>query len=113
MFHKNVFKASKSNFKERLIDRGYPQTMIEDLLSGTKFIERESALLKHNNKEEKEILPFVTQYQPSVSTLKEVLMKKWNLIQNQPLLRQIFKEPPIISNKKGKSLKDMLVRAKI
>ena len=113
MFHKNVFKASKSNFKERLIDRGYPQTMIENLLSGTKFIERESALLKHNNKEEKEILPFVTQYQPSVSTLKEVLLKKWNLIQNQPLLRQIFKEPPIISNKKGKSLKYMLVRAKI
>ena len=74
--------ASNSNFKERLIDRGYPQTMIENLLSDTKFIERESALLKHNNKEEKEILPFVTQYQPSVSTLKEVLMKKWNLIQN-------------------------------
>ena len=65
------------------------------------------------NLEEKEILSFVTQYQPSVSTLKEVLMKKWNLIQNQPLLRQIFKEPPIISYKKGKSLKDMLVRAKI
>ena len=75
VFHKNVFKASNSNFKERLIDRGYPQTMIENLLSDTKFIERESALLKHNNKEEKEILPFVTQYQPSVSTLKEVLMK--------------------------------------
>ena len=47
------------------------------------------------------------QYQPSVSTLKEVLMKKWNLIQNQPLLRQIFKEPPIISYKKGKSLKEL------
>ena len=75
--------------------------------------ERESALLKQNNKEEKEILPFVTQYQPSASTLKEFLMKNWNLIQNQPLLRQIFKEPPIISYKKGKSLKDMLVRAKI
>ena len=87
------FKASNSNFKERLIDKGYPQTMIENLLSDIKFIERESALLKHNNKEEKEILPFMTQYQPSVSTLKEVLMKKWNLTQNQPLLRQIFKEP--------------------
>ena len=85
--------------------------MIENLLSDIKFTERESALLKHNNKEEKEILPFVTQYQPSVS--QEVLMKNWNLIQNQPLLRQIFKEPPIISYKKGKSLKDMLVRAKI
>ena len=80
---------------------------------GTKFTTISLNPLQHNNKEEKEILPFVTQYQPSVSTLKEVLMKNWNLIQNQPLLRQIFKEPPIISYKKGKSLKDMLVRAKI
>ena len=87
--------------------------MIENLLSDIKFAERESALLKHNNKEDKEILPFVTKYKPSVSTLKEVLMKKWNLVQNQPLLRQIFKESPIIFYKKGKFLKDMLVRAKI
>ena len=39
--------------------------MIENLLSDIKLIERESALLKHNDKEKKEILPFVTQYQPS------------------------------------------------
>ena len=44
---------------------------------------RESKLLKQNNKEEKEKLPFVTQYQPSVSTIKEAWMKKWNLVQNQ------------------------------
>ena len=36
-----------------------------------KIHQRESKLLKQNNKEEKEILPFVTQYQPSVSTIKE------------------------------------------
>ena len=36
-----------------------------------KIHKRESKLLKQNNKEEKEILPFVTQYQPSVSTIKE------------------------------------------
>ena len=39
------------------------------------------------SKEGKEMLPFVTQYQPLVSTaVKEALMEKWNLIQNQPLL---------------------------
>ena len=43
-----------------------------------------AALLKQNNKEEKEILPFVAQYQPLGSIIKEALMKKWNLIQNQP-----------------------------
>ena len=37
---------------------------------GNKIHKKESELLKQN-KEEKEILPFVTQYQPSVSTMKE------------------------------------------
>ena len=62
-----MFEDNISNFKKRLIDRGYPQTLIENHLSDFKFAERESALLKHN-KEKKEILPFVTQYQPSSSS---------------------------------------------
>ena len=53
------------------MDRGYAQTLIENLLSEIKFTERESKLLKQNNKEETEILPFMTQYQPSASTIKE------------------------------------------
>ena len=54
------------------------------------------------SKEGKEMLPFVTQYPPLVSTVKVALMEKWNLIQNQPLLCYFFKEPPLISYKKGK-----------
>ena len=59
---KTTFEENISNFKKRLIDRGYPQTMVENLLSDIKFTERESALMKHNNKEEKEILPFLNQH---------------------------------------------------
>ena len=66
----------------------------EKLLLEVKLTERKAALLKQNNKEGKETLPFVTQYQPLVSIIKEALMKKWNLIQNQPLPCQNFKEPP-------------------
>ena len=58
----------------------------------------ESTLLKHNNKEEKDILPFMTQYQPSKSVyFRRSLNEEMELlvfIQNQPFLRQIFKEPP-------------------
>jgi len=81
-------------------------------LSDIKFTERESALQK-KNESRKENLPFVTQNHPSVQNLKHVLMKKWHMIQNQPSQRQIFKEPPLISFKRGKSLKDMLVKAKL
>ena len=82
------------------------------LLSDIKFTKRES-VLQQKYENQKEILPFVTQYQPSVPNLKHVLMQKWHLIQNQPSLRQIFKEPPLISFKRGKSLKDIPVRAKL
>ena len=61
----------------------------------------------------KTILPFVTQYQPSVPALKNILTKHRQLIENQPLLRQIYKETPIMSHKRGKSLKDILVKAKV
>ena len=107
-----TFDENISNFKNHLRDRGYPQNLMDKILSGIKFTGRATAL-KQNNKERKEILPFITQYQPSISNLKEALLKNWHLIQNQPRLRQIFKQPPILSYKKGKSLKDMLVRAKI
>ena len=61
------------------MDGGYPQTLIENLLSEIKFTERESKLLKQNNMEKKEVLPYLTQHQLPVSTIKEAWMKKWSL----------------------------------
>ena len=64
-------------------------------------------------KARKQILPFVTTYHPSVRNLKNILMQNWGLIQNQPLLNTIFKNPPILSYRRGKSLTDILVKAKL
>ena len=50
-------------------------------------------------------MPFVTTYHPGVKSLKQILMQKWSLIQNQPLLKTIYATPPIITYKKGESLK--------
>ena len=109
---KLTFEENVNNFKIRLKSRGYPNHLIEKSISDVIFTERQLAL-KPKIKANKRILPFVTQYQPSVRNLKGILMKPWNLIQNQPLLKEISKEPPMISFKRGKSLKDMLVRAKL
>jgi len=45
--------------------------------------------------------------------LKKILMKHWLIIQQQPKLKQIFNQQPIVSYRKEKSLKDILVRAKL
>ena len=98
-------------FKQRLRTRGYPNTVIERSLSEVNFAARPSALTQ--KKKAKRILPFVTTYHPAVNNLKQTLMEQWSLMQNQPLLKTIYLKPPIISYKRGKSLKDALVRSKI
>ena len=110
---KTTFEECLANFTRRLEACGCPKKYIESSLSEVTFDSRQSALKpqKHNTAER--ILPFVTTYHPAVQKLKQIAMKHWSFIENQPLLKTIFKNPPIISYKRGKSLKDMLVRAKL
>ena len=58
------------------MDRGWPHNFERKIAIRSKTHRRKAALLKQNNKEEKEILPFVTQYKPLVSIIKKALMKK-------------------------------------
>ena len=71
------------------------------------------SLANKDKSTKKKILPFITQYHPALPNVKNILMGKWHLIQNQPYLKEIFQEPPILSYRKVKSLKDTLVRAKL
>ena len=73
------------------MERGWPPNFERKI--AVRSNRRKAALLKQNSKEEKEILPFVSQYKPLVSIIKEALMKNCNHIQNQPLRCQILKEP--------------------
>ena len=35
-------------------------------------------------------------------------MSKWHLIENQPLLREIYKDPPLFSYRRGRSLEKLM-----
>ena len=107
------FQEAISNFKTRLTARGYPKNLIDGTLSEVKFSERQSKLRKQTKKAHEGTIPFVTTYHPAVKNLKQLLMQEWSLIPNQPMLKNIYKTPPIISYRRGISLKDILVRAKL
>ena len=83
------------SFKTRLKNRGYPNKFSEKFLSEVNFTDRERSLENKDNSTKKKILPFVTQYHLALPNLKNILMAKWHLIQNQLHLREVFKEPPI------------------
>ena len=109
---KTTFEESLVKFKQQLRTHGYPKTVIERSLSRVNFAARPSALTQKKKANER-ILPFVTTYHPAVSNLKQTLMEQWSLTQNHPLLKTSNLKPPIISYKRGKSVKDTLVRSKI
>ena len=109
---KTRFEDSLVKFKERLRTCGYPKTVIERSFSGVNFAATPSALTQ-KKKANEGILPFVTTYYSAMDNLKQTLIELWSLIQNQPLLQTIYLKPPITSYKRGKSLKDTLVRSKI
>ena len=56
------------------MERGWPHNFEIKITIRSKTYRRKAAFLKQNNKEEKEILPFVTQYKPLVSIIRETLM---------------------------------------
>ena len=59
------------------------------------------------------MLTFATKYYLPVPNLNEpVLMNDWHLIRRQLLLREINRDPPLLSCKRGRSVKDILVRTK-
>ena len=82
------------------------------ILTEVQFSDTTEAL-RNKTKNAKEILPFVTTYNPTSPNLKKILMKNWHIVQQQPRLAHIFKQPPIVSYRKEKSLMDFLVRAKL
>ena len=106
---KKIFEEKIKVFKSHLLERCYPEKLIQTTLLKVKFEERELAL-QPKLKENKRVLPFVT---TSVPNLKQILMKKWHLREQQPLLSEIYRDPPLISYKRRRSLKDILVRAKL
>ena len=89
---------------------GYPDYLVNKVLAEVKLTNRISAFEQRPLRVQSGLMPFATQYNPSVPNVKSILMRKWHLIQNRPLVGEIYREPPFISYSKGKSLKDILVK---
>ena len=85
MFHKELTQLGE-NFEQskRDLERGYPITLVQEILTEVKFTDRNEAL-RNKTKQTKEILPFVNTYNPATPNRKKILMKHWDIIQQQPI----------------------------
>ena len=85
MFYKELTQLGE-NFEQskRDLERGYPITLVQEILTEVKFTGRNETL-RNKTKQTKEILPFVNTYNPATPNRKKILMKHWDIIQQQPI----------------------------
>ena len=95
-----MFEEKITNFKSHLLQRGYPEDLTNTIVSEVNSQNRKLAL-QQKPKRNLRILPSVTQYQPSVLDLKQILMKNWHLIEQQTLLSESTKIRPSYRTKEG------------
>ena len=58
--------------------------------------------------------PFVTKFHPSLPSISKIVRKHWQVMaDDDPRLERIFPTPSVVAYKRGKNLRDLLVRAKV
>ena len=94
-------------------DRGYNEKVVrQQILKARKFT-REDLLNQDSKTKGRNKLVFNFTYHPAYSKLKHILSNVNLLLPPDAQQRKVFPEVPIVGFKWGKSLKDLLVWAKV
>lgn len=97
--------------KGRFQQRGYPLCWINEAYERALNKSRSSLLKKSAKKEKHFSVTCITQYSTHSYAVKSVFLKHWHILKSDPELASIFKHPPLFVNKRGRNLRDQLVRA--
>ena len=107
------FERGLELLKTHLLSRGYNLEIILKAKERIALISREDALKRvHREKEQQRC--FVTEYHPSLPPLSRLLRKHWSvMVERDARLGQVFPKPSRVAYRRGSSLRELLVRARM
>ena len=113
----DVLKEELKNLATVLTHRGYPRNLIRDNISKINGMTQDDTLKTKNP--DTSITPpperttvFSLPYNPSNNKIMNIIHSNWHFIENDPTLSTIWRNKPLLANKRQKNFKDTLVRAK-
>ena len=93
-------------------ERGYPDNILSKALNGVPNVNRESALeLSASNNEER--IPFTLTFHPNNLATRNGVFRNFKILQSDPETAPIFPNPPLVSFKRDRNLKNSLVRSSL
>ena len=97
--------------KHRFAQRGYPSEWVEQGFTAALDKPR-TELLKKSKKQDKNFsVTCITTHSPHSHHIRSVFKKHWHLLQSDPELTHTFKFPPLFVNKRGRNIRDSLIKA--
>jgi hypothetical protein len=106
------FTKKKEQMGEFFVQRGYPEDIVEGAKEKASTLTQTELLQPRHQSNESQKVPFVTTYHPAVNRIFKVLKGNWNILEQDFPDSNIFKEGPVLSMRRGKSLRDLLVHSK-
>ena len=110
--NKKNFENMKIKLIHKLKHRGYKKEEVLNEIKDITFSERPQTLLKKVKTKNQKII-FSTQFCDNIHKFRRIIHKHWKPVQQDPFLKEIFPERPLIAHKTAPNLRKRLIRAKL
>jgi peptide-methionine (R)-S-oxide reductase len=109
----DTLKIRLEEYKNYFIASGYKKKLLDDTMSEILEMSQDDALKGKARTKIMNRVTFTTTYNPHLKQVGKILNDKWDTLQSKKRLKKIFCNRPLIAYRRPKSLKDLLVRAKL
>ena len=106
------YRSHRKNLKARLLERDYPDSMVEKELKKVDKFSRSQLLGEKMEDGEAERVPLAVTFSRFLPNMRDVFNRKRHLLHRSERMRTIFPQDPMVAYKRGRNLKDMLVHSK-
>ena len=107
------FKENILHLRDFFLERNYPASIVDEALGNACSLSQDEALQTSIKNGDKNIIPFVVEYNPSLPNIGLVINKYWDLLQlsNKASVNSVHAYKPILAFRRPKNLRDYLVRS--
>ena len=106
-------RHAQVNFPSTSLRGVIKKPIIKRVIEETRKTNRNDTLRYKNKDKSNTRTPLVVTYHPDLPPLAQIVNKHFSILQTNDKLKQVFPEPPLISYRRPKNLRDLIVRAKL
>ena len=102
-----------SKLRNFLLSRDYNSSIVDSAIVRAKAIPREVALKKVEKKEKPDRVIFSISFKPQLPCISSIIRKHWRTMVQDPWMKEVFQNPPMVIFKRPPNLRDKLIRTRI